>query len=108
QGMKGGRNVAVYLDDTLRIEVGVEIHGPFRDSGDVVRSSTPAGTVATITHLGPYQALGTAYAALKDWAKANNYRLAGASWEVYGHWDSSWDKDPSKIRTDIFFSVQPA
>ena len=108
QGAKGGRHVAVYLDNTLRVEIGVELLSAFTDQGDVVRSATPAGPAITVTHLGPYGGLGAAYAALKEWSEANHYKMSGPSWEVYGHWEPAWNSDSSRIRTDVFFMVQPA
>jgi hypothetical protein len=71
-----GRHVAIYWDGTIRVEVGVELQGPFADDGEVVRSATPAGLVAFATHLGPY------------------------------HWLPEWDKNPSQIRTDVFWLVE--
>jgi effector-binding domain-containing protein len=108
QGAKGGRHVAMYLDDTLRVEIGVELLSPFNDQGDVVRSATPAATVATTTHLGPYGGLGAAYKAIRDWCAEHKYRMVGPSWEIYGHWEPGWNADPSKIRTDLFWVVAPA
>jgi effector-binding domain-containing protein len=108
QEAKGGRHVAIYWDAAMRVEVGVELLGPFEDAGDVVRSATPAGTVAWTTHLGPYGGLGAANAAIKDWCKSNGHRLAGPSWEIYGHWQPEWNADPSRIRTDVFWLVSEA
>lgn len=101
QQAKGGRHVAVYWDDAIRLEVGVELLGPFVEHGNVVRSATPSGTVASVTHLGPYGGLGAAYRAIHDWCHANSRRLAGPKWEIYGHWQREWDTDPSQIRTDV-------
>jgi effector-binding domain-containing protein len=103
QQVKGGRHVAIYWDGTIRLEVGAELPGPFVEVDDVVRSATPAGTVASVTHLGPYGELGAAHEAVRDWCKAANHRLAGPNWEIYGHWQSAWDADPSQIRTDVFY-----
>src|SRR6187402_2949654 len=86
QHAQAGRHVAIYWDGTIRLEVGVELHGPFAEHGEVVRSATPGGVVASVTHLGPYSGLGAAHAAVRDWCKAGNHRLAGPSWEIYGHW----------------------
>jgi hypothetical protein len=55
--LRAGRNVAVYWDCTIRLEVGVEMIDSFPDGGDVVRSATPAGRVASVVHLGPYNQL---------------------------------------------------
>jgi effector-binding domain-containing protein len=105
QQVAAGRHVAIYWDATIRLEVGVELHGPFVEQSGVVRSATPAGIVAWVTHRGPYSALGVAHQAVRDWCLANHHRLAGPNWEIYGHWQSDWEHDPSKIRTDVFYRV---
>ena len=103
QQTKAGRHVAIYWDGSIRLEVGVELHGAFVDDGEVVRSATPAGAVASTTHLGPYGGLGAAHAAVRQWCAANGHTLAGPNWEVFGHWLREWDDDPSRIRTDVYY-----
>jgi effector-binding domain-containing protein len=103
QHVAAGRHVAVYRDDTIRLDVGVEILGPFVDDDEVVASATPAGTVAWITHHGPYETLGAAHDAIHRWASATGHRLAGPRWEIYDHWRQEWDADPSAIRTDVCY-----
>jgi effector-binding domain-containing protein len=103
QRTPAGRHVAIYWDGTIRLEVGVELNGPFVPEGEVLRSATPAGLVAWNTHLGPYAGLGAAHDAIRSWCAANNRRTAGPKWEVYGHWLPEWDRDPSQIRTDVYY-----
>jgi effector-binding domain-containing protein len=103
QRVKAGRHVAVYWDGSIRLEVGVELFGPFTDDGEVVVSATPAGSVAWTTHLGPYSGLGAAHDAVTSWCAASGRRLAGPSWEIYGHWQPEWDTDPAAIRTDVYW-----
>ena len=103
QRVQGGRHVAIYWDGSIRLEVGVELHGPFAENGEVVRSATPAGAVALATHFGPYGGLGAAHEAVRRWCQANNHRLAGPNWEIYGHWQDEWSADPSRIRTDVYY-----
>src|ERR1700758_3624021 len=86
QNARGGRHVAVYWDGSIRLEAGVELLGPFRDQGEVVRSATPGGWVASVTHFGPYTGLGAAHAAVRGWCSAHEHRLSGPNWEIYGHW----------------------
>lgn len=105
--LPAGRNVAVYWDGSIRLEVGVELAAPFEEQNGVVRSATPEGLTASVTLLGPYDQLGAAHAAIRDWAKVHSYRLAGANWEIYGHWKSEWNADSSQIRTDVFYQVAP-
>jgi effector-binding domain-containing protein len=108
QGSRGGRHVALYWDGSIRLEVGVELPGDFVEQNGVVHSATPAGAVAFTTHLGPYGSLRGAHGFVRDWCKANGHRLAGPSWEVYGHWLPEWDADPSLIQTDVFYQVAEA
>jgi effector-binding domain-containing protein len=102
QQARAGRHVAIYWDGGIRLEVGVELHGPFAEHGDVIRSATPAGAVASATHFGPYGGLGAAHDAVHRWCQANRHRLAGPRWEIYGHWQPEWNVDPTQIRTDVF------
>jgi effector-binding domain-containing protein len=108
QKAAAGRHVAVYWDGSIRLEVGVELLGLFVDDGEVVQSATPAGTVASVTHFGPYGGLGAAHDAVRRWCETQGHRLAGPSWEIYGHWRPEWDTDPSAIRTEVCYLIAPA
>jgi effector-binding domain-containing protein len=105
QQVKAGRHVAIYWDSAIHVDVGVELFGSFVDQGEVVCAETPSGTVAWITHHGPYGALGAAHDAIYQWCKANGHTLAGPKWEIYGHWQPEWNTDPSLIRTDIYYQI---
>jgi effector-binding domain-containing protein len=98
-----GRHVAIYWDDEINLEVGVEVAAPFPACGEVVGSATPLGLVATTTHHGPYGQLGEAHEAIRRWCEQNGHTLAGPNWEVYGHWKDEWNNDPTKIVTDVFY-----
>jgi effector-binding domain-containing protein len=108
QQAKAGRHVAIYWDGSIRLEVGVELLGPFAEDGTVVRSATPAGAVASVTHLGPYGALRFAHEAVRAWCASNARRLAGPSWEIYGHWMPEWNANPAQIRTDVYYLLLDA
>lgn len=105
-GVAAGRHVAVYLDEVITVEVGVELLAPFTGSGDVRRSSTPAGLVASAVHWGPYRNLGETHSAIVQWCRTSGLTLAGPNWEFYGHWRDEWNRDPSKIRTDVFYLLK--
>jgi effector-binding domain-containing protein len=94
-----GRNVAVYLNGKIDMEIGVEVSANAVGDGDVILSATPTGNVATATHWGAYSELHGAHKAITEWCDANNHRRAGPSWEIYGHMGD----DPSKVRTDVFY-----
>jgi effector-binding domain-containing protein len=103
QQAKAGRNVALYWDGAIRLEVGVELLGPLTGHGEVVLSGTPAGAIASATHIGPYGGLGATHNAIHQWCTANNRTLAGPSWEINGHWQPEWNTDSSQIRTDVYY-----
>src|SRR6187455_2903245 len=69
QKAPAGRHVALYwdFDSTVRLEVGVELLGAFAEDGDIVRSGTPSGLVASATHFGPYGGLRAAHDAVHEW-----------------------------------------
>jgi effector-binding domain-containing protein len=101
-----GRHVALYLDDQINLEVGVELDTPFAGHGEVVGSATPAGAVATAVHFGPYGRLCEAHQAIREWCAKHGHALAGPSWEIYGHWTDECNSDPAKIRTDVFYLLK--
>lgn len=92
---KGGLNIVLYPGDCSNefpIECGVQVES----DGN---SSTPGGMVATTVYMGPYDQMHPAHKAIHQWVKEHGHRLAGPSWEVYGHWSN----DPAQLRTDIFY-----
>lgn len=101
-----GRNVAVYLDDEMNLDIGVELSTPLSVASDLIPSQLPAGTVATTTHLGPYRRLGEAHHAVIDWCNAHGHQLVRPCWETYDHWVDEWNQNPSKIRTVVFYLLK--
>lgn len=91
----------LYQDDVPNVEVGVQVSSSFSPVGHVVASALPGGLVATATHSGPIAEIGGTHQAVREWSKANGYRLAGPRWEVYG------DPDPSTggFDVDVFWSL---
>lgn len=107
QGVVAGHNVVIYDGrgaGSLQIHAGVEVTSEFAETGAVRRRETPAGEVATITHLGAYNEMTPTYTAMQDWLAAHGRRGAGPSWEVYG--DPA--DDPAQTRTDIYVLLAPA
>ena len=100
-----GRHVAVYLDALGSVEVGAEVSEPFVGNDRVHCSQLPVGRVVTTIHFGPYARLSAAHAAIRAWCAERGHRCSGISWEIYGHWEENWNSDSSKIRTDVFYSL---
>jgi hypothetical protein len=105
QGVSTGHNVVVYHGGSageLTVDVGVEAFTDFTGRGEIRRTATPSGEVATVAHYGEYSDMAGAYAALERWCQDNGCRPAGVNWEVYG----DWDDDPAKRRTDVYFLLE--
>lgn len=98
-----GRNIAIYWDNEINLEIGVELSGPFAGYGEVKSSATPAGMVAVATHVGPYDQLHQTHQAIQQWCAQQGHNLAGPSWEIYGHWKAEWNNDPSRICTEVCY-----
>src|SRR2546427_13306539 len=97
-----GRHVALYLDAGV-VEVGAEVSERFAGNDRVHCSQLPAGRVVTTIHFGPYARLSEAHAGIRVWCAEHGQRCSGISWELYGHWEESWNTDSSTIRTDFFY-----
>lgn len=100
-----GRHIALYLHGGS-VEVGAEVSERFAGNDRVHCSQLPAGRVATTTHFGPYPRLGNAHSEVRRWCAEHGHQLSRVCWEIYGHWDESWNADPSKIRTDVFHLLE--
>ena len=108
-GVKGGRLVAVYRHadgGQFDVEIGAEVDTEFPGSGEVVASMLPGGEVAATTLFGPYDRLGEVHKAVQDWCAANGRTAVEPCWELYGHWVEEWNRDPSKIRTDVYYLIR--
>jgi effector-binding domain-containing protein len=83
--------------------VGVRLAAPFAPKGEIVAAETPAAEVSHVVYFGDYSQMHGAHQAAQAAAAANGRKLTGASWEVYG----DWFQDPAKVRTDIFYQLEP-
>jgi effector-binding domain-containing protein len=104
-----GQNIFVYRDAPDRpaeadVAFGVGVTAPFAAVGAVEPTSLPVGEVATTTHWGNYAKLGAAHHAVIAWCREHGRRQEGTRWEVYGHWTD----DEARLRTDVFYLLEPA
>ncbi len=95
-GMDGGE---------VDVECGIPVVSSVPGEGRVQAGELPAGTVATVTHTGPYEGLRETWAALTGWMSSQGLVPASAPWEVYVT-DPGMEPDSSKWRTEIFFPVR--
>jgi effector-binding domain-containing protein len=103
-GLRTGHNVFVYRateTDEYEMEMGVQIldDGELPPGGEVAMGETPSGSAAHTLHIGPYDGLPEAFAAIHAWAARENVRTHHVGWEVYG----DWAEDASKLETDVYY-----
>jgi AraC family transcriptional regulator len=91
--------------NTVELECAIPVASPLAGTDRIQAGELPAGTMATVTHMGPYDDLPTTWAALTAWMKEQGLDAAGAPWEVYVT-DPGKEPDKSRWRTDIFFPVR--
>jgi effector-binding domain-containing protein len=104
QGIKpAGQPFARYAmhPDVFDVEAGVPVTRPVRPWGQVLSGTLPAGPAVVTTHIGPYEGLSEAVAALDDWIAEHDAEPAGAHWEIYFS-DPVTEPDPATWRTDVF------
>ena len=90
---------------TVELECALPVASPIAGTDRIQACELPAGTVATVTHMGPYDNLPKTWGGLTEWMKSQGLEAAGAPWEVYVT-DPGAEPDQSKWRTDIFFPVR--
>jgi effector-binding domain-containing protein len=83
---------------------GVEVHEKFTPAGRIIAAETPGGPAAMAVYWGEYTGLPEAHTSIRRWLDGQGLRRAGPSWEIY----HDWNDDPKKLRTDIFYLLEPA
>ena len=85
------------------VEAGFPVTTAIEPVGHVRPGVLPGGPAAMTTHVGPYDAMEPAYAALASWVGDQRGEPNGDAWEIYFS-DPEQQPDPSTWRTEI---VQP-
>ena len=100
--VQDGQNIMVYLDDQPRVEVGIQVARAFVPVDRVVPSALPAGAAVMTVHRGPYDLLGDAHTAVRNWCATRGLRTTGVRWEIYG----DWAEDPADLATEVWYQVE--
>ena len=86
----------------MHVDFGVQVIRPFEGEGEVICTETPAGEVATTTHIGSYAGLAAAHNAIGAWRDATGRAFSGYSWEIYG----DWTNDEAQLETQICYLLR--
>ena len=92
----------------MTIEPGMPVSGvatkPIDLGEEVIWETLPAGEAATTIHVGKYEELPEAYAAIEQWMKVEGVKAGGPPWEVYVT-DPGDFPDPKDWKTEIFWPL---
>ena len=105
-----GAPFAYYLappTTSVDMEAGFPVAVPCLPAGDVVPSQLPGGSVATGTHVGPYERMVDTYNLLMAWISEQGLIPEEGMWEIY-ETDPQREPDPARWRTQIFWPVRTA
>jgi AraC family transcriptional regulator len=89
--------------EAVEVEAVLPTGGRVAPSGRIIAVDIPAGKVAQVKHIGPYDDVGAAYHALDAWIAERHRERAGAPREVYLT-DPGAVRDPARWETLV---VQP-
>jgi len=109
------RYLVIDMEASLQLELGVPVAEPMPESGRIRPGTLPAGRYVVLRHVGPYDGLIDANAALQRWARERGLEFDmtdtpkgsawGARFEEYIT-DPSGEPDPSKWETDVAYLLR--
>ena len=91
--------------ENFEIEAGVVVPEGTKGEGDIVVSELPAGKAAFTVHSGPYENLPRTYAAVMEWMKTKETKMAGPAWEIYIT-DPGAIKKPEELKTEVYVLLE--
>ncbi|MGZ8515150.1 MAG: GyrI-like domain-containing protein [Candidatus Limnocylindrales bacterium] len=93
--------------DGVDAEVSVPIAQAVSATGRIKARVLPAVTVAGTLHVGPYDDLGAAYAALTEWIRSNGFEATGPFQERYLNGPGD-QVSPAEYRTEVEIPIVAA
>ena len=108
-----GAALAVYEGDPMAefaVEIGFPVDRPLPaavelDGVHVTASGLPAGRLAVVTHVGPYDELGAAWGRLMGWVASEQLAPGARYGEIYVT-EPTPDGDPNLLRSDLFLTLR--
>lgn len=108
-----GAALAIYEGDPMAefaVEIGFPVDRPLPaaaevDGISVTPSEIPAGRLAVLTHIGPYDQLGDAWGRLMGWVVSEQLAPGARYGEIYVT-EPTPDADPNQLRSDLFLTLR--
>ncbi len=88
----------------LDVELGFPATTGLPGKGNIRAGEIPAGKVASVLYVGPYEGMKAAYDALAQWVKAHGYEATGVSYEIY--LNDPNQVPPEGLQTQIMFPLK--
>ena len=85
--------------DRFDLEAGIPVGGPFAETDTIKARELPGGEAIATVHVGSYDSLPDAVAALAAWREAHGRTARGPFWEVYE--DDPSSTPPDQVRTRL-------
>jgi effector-binding domain-containing protein len=95
-----------WRDRDCDIEIGVPVRQPVPKTVELSGIELGGVKAAYTRHVGPYEELAKAHAAIRSWIKENGKASAGSPWETYVT-DPREEDDPRRWVTDIYWPIAP-
>ena len=92
--------------DRFDLEAGIPVGAPFPETDTIRARELPGGDAIATVHVGDYDRLPDALAALTAWREARGRAAAGAYWEVYVDDPSTVPAD--EVKTQLVEPLAPA
>jgi effector-binding domain-containing protein len=88
------------IGEEIDLEAGLPVAAPVGEGGRIRAGQLPGGEAVSTVHVGPYELLPQAGAALDEWVERNRREAAGPNWELY--WtDPGAEPDPLRWKTEV-------
>jgi AraC family transcriptional regulator len=91
---------------TIDLEAGIPVGGPFPETDTIKARELPGGEVISTVHVGSYDRLPEALAAMAAWREQHGRASSGAYWEVYT--DDPTTVPANEVRTELFEPLRSA
>ena len=92
------------MGEVFDVEAGFTVEAPVEGRGRVQPGALPACEAARTLHVGPYEALPAANAAMQAWMAANGRTPAAGPWEVY--LNDPQTAPPSEWQTELIWPIR--
>jgi len=89
----------------IDLEAGLPVIVALPSQGRVQAGELPGGEVVATIHVGPYEQLPDAGAALLAWVAEHNREVGGPNWEIYLT-DPGEVSDPAKWQTEVVLPLK--